>query len=113
MGMEIFSQLAITSRSKLQYLPIATDLMATRTLLPGLVGPSQTKQHDSSSEREFSNLNSNFVVLVSNAVFGTDGLNNVILTQLEYGCDTTLIHLVYDSATTVSNYMQIGQPHRQ
>ena len=102
--MELFSQFAMTSRAKLEYLPTPTDLMATRTLLPALIG---------SPAARFANANAGFLVLVSNAVFGTDGLNNMLLTQMESGCQTTLVHLVYDSATAVSNYMHIGQPHRQ
>jgi hypothetical protein len=102
--MEVFSQVAISLRHKLQYLPMPTDLLATRTLLPSLIeslkGPSS-----------FVNSNRSFSVFVSNSVFGLDGLNNLISVHLEYGT-RKLVHLMYDAAESVSHYSSIGQAHR-
>lgn len=102
--MEVFSQVAITSRDKIRYLPTPTDLLATRTLLPSLI---ESPKRSSS----FVNSNRSFSVYVSNSVFGLDGLNNLISVHLEYGTGT-FVHLMYGAAESVSHYSFIGQAHR-
>jgi hypothetical protein len=108
--MEIVSQLSITMRDKLKFLPTPTDLLATRTLLPSLV-EARSRPADHVVESNFTNSNGNFSVFVSNSIFGLDGLNNLISTHLEYGTGT-LVHLAYDAADTVTHYSLIGQVHR-
>jgi hypothetical protein len=109
--MEVVSQISMTSRQKLQFLPKPTDLLATRTLLPSLVESSRRTVSAAFGASNFINSNYTFSVFISNAVFGLDGLNNLISTHLEYGTGT-LIHLAYDAAEAVSHYSLIGQVHR-
>jgi hypothetical protein len=109
--MEVVSQLSMTSRQKLQFLPKPTDLLATRTLLPSLVESTRRTVSAAFGASNFINSNYTFSVFISNAVFGLDGLNNLISTHLEYGTGT-LIHLAYDAAEVVSHYSLIGQVHR-
>lgn len=109
--MEVFSQVSMTSREKMNYMPMPTDLLATRTLLSGLLESPKRTVCSSSRTSNFINSNSAFSVFVSNSIFGTDGLNNLISTQLEYGT-SKLIHLFYDAAKAVSHYSLIGQAHR-
>lgn len=109
--MEIFSQLTITLQDKLKFLPTPTDLLATRTLLPGLLQSSKKAMNASGAASSFVNSNGSFSVFVSNAAFGLDGLNNLISTHLENGSGT-LVHLAYDAANSVTHYSLIGQVHR-
>lgn len=106
--MEVFSQLSITMRDKLVFIPTPTDLLATRTLIPSLVASDSTRSSPDTLPR---NANGSFACFVSNAVFGVDGLNNLISTHLEYGTGT-LVHLAYDAADIVTHYALIGQVHR-
>lgn len=109
--MEIISQLTITRRDKIQFLPTPTDLLATRTLLPSLVEAEKRIVDSPNRQSNFTNSNGTFSVFVSNSIFGLDGLNNLISTHLEYGTGC-LVHLAYDAAETVTHYSQIGQVHR-
>lgn len=111
--MEVMSQLSITMRDKVHFLPTPTDLLATRTLLPSLLEAPQRVVSQPLADSNFVNSNHNFSVFVSNAVFGVDGLNNLISTHLEYGdSNNTLIHLAYDAADVVTHYSLLGQVHR-
>lgn len=109
--MEIMSQLTMMSREKLQFLPSPTDLLATRTLLPSLVESPKRVVSSVGGTSNFVNSNHIFSVFISNAAFGSDGLNNLISTHLEYGTGT-MIHLAYDAAEFVTHYTLIGQIHR-
>ena len=109
--MEIMSQLSITMRDKLKFLPTPTDLLATRTLLPSLIESPRRTVSAREADSNFVNSNNTFSVFVSNAAFGLDGLNNLISTHLEYGTGT-LVHLAYDAADVVTHYSLIGQVHR-
>ena len=109
--MEIFSQLSITLREKLKFVPTPTDLLATRTLLPSLLESPKRTVSSPGSDSNFINSNNTFSVFVSNAAFGLDGLNNLISTHLEYGTGT-LVHLAYDAADVVTHYSLVGQVHR-
>jgi hypothetical protein len=109
--MEIVSQLTMVAREKIKFLPTPTDLLATRTLLPSLVESPKRTVSSASGTSNFVNSNNTFSVFVSNAAFGSDGLNNLISTHLEYGTGT-LVHLAYDAAEYVNHYSLIGQIHR-
>jgi hypothetical protein len=102
--MEVFSHVAISLRDKMCYLPMPTDLLATRTLLPSLI-------ESTGRSSNFVNSNRLFSVFVSNSIFGLDGLNNLISVHLEYGT-RKLVHLMYDAAESVAHYSFIGQAHR-
>lgn len=111
--MEIMSQLCITMKDKVEFLPTPTDLLATRTLLPSLVEEAPNDAGASTMSSKFVNSNQSFSVFISNAAFGLDGLNNLISTHFEYGGgNRTLVHLAYDAAKVVTHYSLIGQVHR-
>lgn len=104
--MELISQLTMTKKHKLKFLPEPTDILATRTLLPALThGDCRTLAPKQLNEC------ANITVYVGNEVFGLDGLNNLISTHLEYGT-STFVHLLYFATDRVTKFNNIGQVHR-
>lgn len=81
--MELLSQLSMTGREKLQFLPTPTDLLATRTLLPTLTSLQSLRCPSGAMTR---NTNGSFACFISNAIFGTDGLNNLVATSATAVC---------------------------